>query len=268
MTAAAPVAIGGRAVNPALAELARTPAWVWSVIQRQSKPTKPPFTPAGSRASSTDPRTWSSFDECFAAAFVHGRHRGIGRVLVPDKGMIGIDLDDAFALDGAVEPWANQIVQSIPTYWERSPSGAGLHAWCRGQWPTAGIKRGKIEVYASGRYLTVAGDHLDGTPDTIQHVALVHLQAQLAARRREVSDAAPIAMLESLVKALAKTHPHLQRILERQYPSLSERDLALVRFTKLARWEPSAAWALVRAVRTDDKADRPDYAARTLALVY
>jgi hypothetical protein len=78
----------------------------------------------------------------------------------------------------------------------------------------------------------------------------------------------PEAMPGSLVKSLAKTHPQLRRILERQYPSLSERDLALVRFAKLARWEPSAAWALVRAVRTDGKSDRPDYAARTLALVY
>jgi hypothetical protein len=64
-------------------------------------------------------------------------------------------------------------------------------------WPVAEpqeTKRGKIEIYASGRYLT--GDLLDGTPDTIQHVDLAHLQAELAARRRvrEVSDAAPIAM--------------------------------------------------------------------------
>jgi hypothetical protein len=42
----------------------------------------------------------------------------------------------------------------------------------------------------------------------------------------------------------------------------------LVRFGKLAGWEPTAAWALVRAVRTDGKADRTDYASRTLALVY
>jgi hypothetical protein len=268
-----PIAIGGRACTPAVAELAEQPAWVcWRTVVRVGKPTKPPFTPAGSKAKSTDPTTWSTFDECFAAAFVDGRHHGIGRVLVEGEGLVGIDLDDACVSDGAIAPWANQIVQSIPTYWERSPSGTGLHAWCRGTWPTAGNKSGRIEVYTSGRYLTITGDHLDGTPTTIRHVDLAFLQALVASRRRIVPDVAPVdipeAMPMTLVQALARTHPQLRRILERAYPSLSERDLALVRFAKLARWEPSAAWALVRAVRSDGKADRPDYAARTLALVY
>ena len=46
-----------------------------------------------------------------------------------------------------------------------------------------------------------------------------------------------------LVQSIARTHPQLRRVLERNYPSPSERDLALVRFAKLARWEPTAAWA-------------------------
>jgi hypothetical protein len=259
--------------NLAVAELATRKAWVcWRVVQRQGKPTKPPFTPAGSPASSTDPRTWSSFDECYKAAFVDGRHHGIGRVLTGDDGLVGIDVDDACASDGAVAPWANHIIENIPTYWERSPSGTGLHAWGRSAWPTDGNKSGRIEVYRKGRFLTVTGAWLDRTPDTIEHVNLAHLQAMFAARRRirEASEAAPIAMPkpmpESLLQGLARTHPQLRRILARNYPSESERDLALVRFAKLARWEPTAAWALVRAVRTDGKAERPDYAARTLAV--
>jgi primase-polymerase (primpol)-like protein len=273
MTAADPIAIGGRLCNPATAELATAPAWVcWRIVQRQGKFTKPPYTPAGSPASSTNPTTWSSFDECWRAAFVDSRHHGIGRVLTGDNGLVGIDLDDACAPDGTLAPWANQIVQDNPTYWERSPSGTGLHAWCQGTWPTAGNKSGRIEVYASGRLFTVTGNHLDGTPDTIEHVELAHLQAKFAARQRhrEASVAAPIAMPEpmpaGLVQSLARTHPQLRRILESSYPSQSERDLALVRFAKLARWKPSAAWALVLAVRTDGKASRSDYAARTLAV--
>jgi primase-polymerase (primpol)-like protein len=114
MTAAA-IAIGGRLCNPAIAELATRHAWVcWRVVHRQGKPTKPPFTPASAHASSTDRTTWSSFDECFAAAYVDGRHRGIGRVLVPDESLVGIDLDEACAADGTIAPWANQIVQAPP----------------------------------------------------------------------------------------------------------------------------------------------------------
>jgi hypothetical protein len=269
-----PVVAGGRAVNPAIAELAERPAWVcWHTIKRNGKLTKPPFTPAGSPASSTDPTTWSSFDECFIAAFVEGRHHGVGRVLTGEDGLVGIDLDDACATDGAVAPWANRLVQIIPTYWERSPSGSGLHAWCRAHWSIPGNRRGKVEVYASGRFLTITGDHLDGTPDTIAEADLSELQSLVTSRGRLVTDAVPPeripeAMPITLVQSIARTHPQLRRILERNYPSLSERDLAVVRFAKLARWEPTAAWSLVRAVRTDGKADRPDYAARTLGMVY
>jgi Bifunctional DNA primase/polymerase, N-terminal len=269
----APIAIGGRAVNPAIAELAERHAWVcWRSVVRDGKPTKPPFTPAGSPASSTDPTSWSSFNECWRAAFVDGRHRGIGRVLTGGDGLIGIDLDHASNADGTIAPWANTIVQAIPTYWERSPSRAGLHAWCRGTWPTAGNKRRNIEIYARARFLTVTGEHLDGTLDSIAAVDLAPLQSVVASRARADHEVVPIdipkPMPITLVQSLARTHPQLRRILERQYPSLSQRDLALVRFAKLARWEPTAAWSLVRAARTDGKADRPDYAARTLALVY
>jgi hypothetical protein len=268
----APVAIGGRAVNPAIAELATTPAWVcWRLEHRKNRWTKPPYTPAGSPASSTDPSTWSSFDECFTAAFVDGRHRGIGRILVPEEGLIGIDLDDACTADGIV-PWASRIVRLISTYWEVSPSSTGLRAWCRGHWPTSGNRRGKIEIYARARFLTVTGDHVSGTPDIIEAVDLAPLVALLKVPpngiRSEIEVDIPEAMPITLVQSIARTHPQLRRILEHNYPSLSERDLALVRFAKLARWEPKAAWALLRAVRSDGKADRPDYAARTLALVY
>jgi hypothetical protein len=268
-----PVAIGGRAVNPAVAELADHPAWVcWRTVVRNGKATKPPFTPAGSLADSTDPATWSTFDECWRAAFFDCRHQGVGRVLTGDNGLIGVDLDHAITADGSVTRWARRIVAAIPTYWERSPSGTGLHAWGRGHWPTRGNRRGNVEIYASGRFLTVTGDHLAGTPDTIDICDLSPLIALFKVSppgirtevQVDISEAIPIP----LVQSIARTHPQLRRILERNYPSLSERDLALVRFAKLARWDPQAAWSLVRAVRSDGKADRPDYAARTLGLVY
>jgi putative DNA primase/helicase len=252
---------------PAIAELAQTPAWVcWRSQIRKGKRTKVPHTPAGSPASSTDPHTWSSYAECFQAAYVRGDHDGIGRVLVGD-GIAGIDLDNR-----------RDPLPEIISYAELSPSGTGLHIWRRGSWPCDGNKRGGIEVYERRRFLTITGAHLSGTPEDIRGADLRPLQRHFAARPGSACSVPTALLRERLalpgtpgqvdVDSLARKCPQLARILAASYPSQSERDLALVRFAKLAGRPPADAWALIATVRTDGKAQRHDYAARTIALVY
>ena len=44
-------------------ELRQLTQWVnWRIAQREGKPTKVPKQPSGANASSTDPRTWSTFE--------------------------------------------------------------------------------------------------------------------------------------------------------------------------------------------------------------
>jgi primase-polymerase (primpol)-like protein len=254
---------------PAIAELALVDAWVcWRAQMRNGKPTKVPFTPGGSPASSTDPRTWSSYREVFAAAFVEGRHDGIGRVITGD-GIIGIDLDKC----SAPPP-------GISSYAEASPSGTGLHVWCRGSWPVDGSKRGGIEVYRRKRFFTATGAHLSGTPGTINAVDLEPLwQAHFAKHHGGGVTTSVQELWERLglpkeppdpidVGQIARRCPQLKRILAANYPSQSERDLALVRFAHMAGRSAADAWALMRSVRTDGKAERPDYALRTIARVF
>jgi hypothetical protein len=256
---------------PAIRELARRDAWCcWRAVRRGGKSTKVPFTPAGSTASSTDPRTWSSFTECFAGAYVAGRHHGIGRVLVGGEGLVGIDLDSCTSTN-----------LPFNSYTEVSPSGNGLHIWVRGHWPVPGSKRAGIEVYASKRFLTITGAHLDGTPEDIRHVDLAplweRLQPRHAANRACTTDLDFLRQRLGLpdhppepidVGPIAQRHPQLRRILQRQYASQSERDLAVVRFAHMAGRSPALAWALLRALRTDRKAERPDYVLRTLGRIY
>jgi hypothetical protein len=111
-------------------------------------------------------------------------------------------------------------------------------------------------------------------PATINRADLIPLwQAHFADRQRSGSATIPLDAEPPLAAAelayLARSRPQLRRVLDGHYASQSEQDLALVRFAKLAGWSPERAWSLVLAVRTaDGKADRSDYAARTLARVY
>ena len=54
------------------------------------------------------------------------------------------------------------------TYAEITPSRRGLHIWARGILPPGRRRKGKIEMYDTGRYFTVTGWHLEGTPSTVE----------------------------------------------------------------------------------------------------
>jgi putative DNA primase/helicase len=58
----------------------------------------------------------------------------------------------------------------LNSYTEFSPSGEGVRIFVRGSLPSgiAGKKRGNIEAYSSGRYLTVTGHRLNDAPPTIE----------------------------------------------------------------------------------------------------
>jgi hypothetical protein len=271
---------------PAIRELAQRDAWVsWRrcANRRTGKVTKVPFTPAGSPASSTDPRTWSSYAEVFAAAFVEGRHHGVGRVLTGDDDLVGADLDQCCdaATGTFLQSAAAALVEQLGSYTERSPSGTGVHIWCRGVWPVDGTKRYGVEVYRARRFLTVTGEHLVGTPETIEHADLAPLWARLQARsgvgasrgsRCDPRGAGFVSLPEMPAAVdldrLVLRYPQLARIVSRSYPSESERDLAVVRFARLAGRAPADAWSLLCAVRSDGKAQHPGYAARTIGRIY
>jgi hypothetical protein len=60
-----------------------------------------------------------------------------------------------------VEDWAMDIIRRLDTYTEVSPSGTGIRMFLRGALPGTGRKKGKIEVYDQGRYLTVTGHSIE-----------------------------------------------------------------------------------------------------------
>lgn len=152
-------------------ELRSLEQWVvWRLEPRAGKPTKVPYSPLRrTPASTTNPATWASFDQAIVAWRGSDCYAGVGFVFSGDDPYCGVDLDDCLDGAGALTTAATKIVQALDTYTEISPSGRGLKLFLRGTLPAGGNRRGKVEIYDRGRYFTVTGRHLPGTPTTIEH---------------------------------------------------------------------------------------------------
>jgi putative DNA primase/helicase len=142
-------------------ELKKFNQWVlWKLENRNGKTTKVPYTLAGQRAQTNNPKTWASFDNV-ASTSAKG-YAGIGFVFSKDDGLIGIDVDHP--ADSSI---SLEIIDKFQeTYCERSPSDK-LRIFTKGTLPRCGKGNTDklIEVYnhTSPRYLTVTGNWIDTT---------------------------------------------------------------------------------------------------------
>lgn len=114
-----------------LASLAHHPIWVgWKQEMRKGRPTKVPYDPRTGRRAETDDRgTWATRGEADTWA-VTARGDGVGLVLTQigeDTLTCGADLDACRDPDtGAIELWAQAVIDRFDTYAEVSPSGTGV----------------------------------------------------------------------------------------------------------------------------------------------
>jgi putative DNA primase/helicase len=170
-------------------ELRGTPHWVaWRLEPPNTAGSKfrkvPVNAKSGKNASSTDPKTWDTFE----AALKRMRRDGLAGVgfVFTDSGLVGIDIDkcrDAKA--GAITAEAREIIEAVSTYTELSPSGTGVHLIARGKLPGKGRRKGKIEIYDTGRFFTVTGVPVPDTQPAIRErqAALDELYARLRAEQ-------------------------------------------------------------------------------------
>ena len=110
-------------------------------------------------ASSTDPDTWSDF-EAAQTAYEEGGYDGVG-VALDGKGLAAVDLDHC-VVNGEIRDDAIKFLEYIGAcYAEYSPSGQGLRAFGLAQNLERGVNGEvhglHIEMYTSGRYVTVTG---------------------------------------------------------------------------------------------------------------
>ncbi len=145
------------------------------VVWRVDDGTKVPYNArTKAKAKSNDPSTWSTFVEA-CNALQQGKYDGIGFMFHECDPYAGGDLDDCIREDGTIAPVALDILASMNTYSEISPSGTGIKFFVKGKLPknlgVTPIGDGvTIELYDHVRFFTMTGKRAPGTPDTIRTV--------------------------------------------------------------------------------------------------
>ena len=233
-----------RAAIPAeLKSLAQWVVWQW--VERNGIWDKPPYQPNGSPAKTNNAATWVSFESA-VAALESGRFDGVGFVLTPEDRFAMVDLDHCLdSASGNIEAWASDIVDQLRSYTEITPSGVGLRVIVKATLPVGGRKRGMgsgggLELYDRLRYMTMTGNRLAGTPETIQEreneIALVHerLFPKIARSDRAVIESTRTCMDDDALLAKARIAKNRVKFCALYdcgdigaYASISEADLGL-----------------------------------------
>jgi NrS-1 polymerase HBD domain/IclR helix-turn-helix domain len=202
-------------------------------------------------ASSTNPATWTTFQQAVAAVEA-GKADGIGFALAPPY--VGIDLDAELP-----QPERELIVFALDSYAEESVSGTGLHVIVRASLDAGHHPLG-FGVFQTGRFFYCSGKRLPGTRLTIEE-RQTELDAVLAQYLPPAQPAAPPLPRQPVdlddrtllqEKAFAsKNGREIEELWlgnwEGRYPSQSEADLAFC--NALAFWTGRDAARMDRLFR-------------------
>lgn len=234
-------------------ELKQLKNWVlWKAEwdEKQGVFTKVPYRSNGIRkASSTNNRTWNSFDKVYEA-YENGIGEGIGFVLSETDPFACIDIDNIKSMD-ALPELAHEIINL--SYAELSPSGKGIHVWIKNfqhdsdQFKNKNTNLG-YEIYSSKRFITFTGEALNNL--SINEGIEIESFIEKVFKREEVTSSLPqqsggrgkAALSEpEIIKIAVKSKKNGDRFKallyggwEQIYDSQSEADMAFLNY--LAFW--------------------------------
>lgn len=144
-------------------ELIQLPQWIlWRSEKRNNRPTKVPYQFNGELAQANNRRTWSTFATA-VKYYLEGDYDGIGFVFSRQDNYIGIDIDKCVENE-KTNDFAKEIIDTLDSYTEFSPSGTGIHIIIKGNLPQSVLGTGRkntkhgLEIYSHGRFFTFTGD--------------------------------------------------------------------------------------------------------------
>lgn len=232
--------------------LKRLNQWVCFKLEHNEKKGKydkiPKDPKTGYNAKANDPTTWSDYQTAVNAVSKYG-FDGIGIEFA--NGIFGVDLDNVVK-DGKLTPEAQDIIKTLDSYTEYSPSGTGIHILCKGTIPPKDRRKGNVEMYSEGRFFTVTGNVLGEVKEVQERTAqaaAVHAKYLKREEPKATNQPTPDLNLsdsELISKAMSARNGDLFRALWNGdiggYNSASEADLALCNL--LAYWTNGNAYRM------------------------
>lgn len=154
-------------MNPLIKEFGKEKRFVnWKFQEVKGKKTKIPYFSKTMKASSTDPKTWKTYDDA-SADLDNGSNGfdGYGFVFLKDEKVLGIDIDhclergpkNSYQIVHDEARKISQFIIAANTYAEVSPSKTGVHLYFKltESFKPVANKKAPFELYSSGRYFTV-----------------------------------------------------------------------------------------------------------------
>jgi hypothetical protein len=228
--------------------------WInWKPVERDGKWTKIPCGTAGSSVDATDAangRTLSAARE--AATLIRRQPLGLGFML--GDGWLGVDLDGVVdpATGAITDPEVEAWLATTESYVETTPSKTGLHVIFEGVGIPAWSqnRRGFVEVYSDKRFFTVTGDARFVDRDALADQAAVDALCDKWLRKDKPKPTSPAGARR------------------KRNPDASADDYAVAcdlarKGTSREELEEKLRSKMISEGR-GEKADRPDYVARTV----
>lgn len=232
---------------------------------------KRPLMVDGRAASVSDPASWADFDTVSLAAAARGC--GIGYVQTADDPYSCIDMDVKDSTPRAVLDRYQSIIERFDSYTEHSQSGRGFHVWAKGKIGAGKRERDGVEVYSQARFMICTGNVVRDLPIAERQALLTNMVAQMNPEAPPEVELTGDDVADYAAAAHAAEHGgELGRLFsgdwQGRYPSQSEADLMLVKLLLPLTESPLECWRTFRlsGLGKREKAERPDYKRRTMAL--
>lgn len=210
------------------------PAWLREHGHFVLRRGKIPYTRYGRPANPTNPADGCTAEEALAAwQEAPERYDGLGVMIIPP--LVGIDLDHVISTEGTLSPVAQEILDMVDTYTEKSPSGTGLHLL--GLAPGMTVDKRKylmkssagLEVYFGNRYFTFTGESFTGSEVL------------------EISDAVQEVLDSYMRRRTMATENALEYPAEKEPDTRTEDEVALDAAAVMERMQRGSDWPIIEA---------------------